>query len=225
MRLAFWGPGRGGEDSTYWPVVADVFIGFSALLLLVAVALYSTLATNGVEPPPAKRDFAKEFRDVFQQTSGSSETNGAAPSLSDAGFSELKIYFPAAFLFETCRTELKTPAVAELENLKRLLKSFDSSIDRVQITGHTDSDRPTLRSYCGDRGILSNWDLSARRAITVLKLLAPDDSSGLNPRKVWGAALGEYHPVDGLTGAKSEVLKAKDRRIEVLVRFAERGKG
>lgn len=209
-------------EASYWPVVADVFIGFAALLLLVAVALYSTPPVQGVAPPPAKEDFAERFREAFQQATGSGQAEpGAVPTVTDSGFSELKIYFPAAFLFEPCHIDLRTPAITELEQLKLLFKTFDDAIDRVQITGHTDTDRPSRGSFCAEQGLLSNWDLSARRAITVLKLLAPDDESGLGPRKVWGAALGEYHPVGERTPSMPESAKARDRRIEVLVRFAE----
>jgi flagellar motor protein MotB len=212
--------GRWGEEEVpnFWPAVADVFIGFLALLLIVGLAAYTTATRHGQEPPQAKREFRKRFEEAFAQGNGKVVAY-ASPTVIDEGFSEVRIYFPAQFLFEPCRTELMTPAVAELTSLKNLFKALDEQILRVQITGHTDSDRPHPGGSCYQNGIRTNWELSARRAITVLELLAPDDESGLNPRKIWAAALGEYHPV---IPASNEASKEKNRRIEVLVKFREK---
>lgn len=202
----------------YWPAVADIFIGFLALMLLAGSAAYIDAlerTETGVEPPVAKEDFRLEFEAAFAaELGGHFIAPDRRPTVRNRGFSELNIYFPAAFLFSSCRTDLLQPAADELHKLKILLRTFDSEIQRVQITGHTDTDRPSPGGLCYDLNIKTNWELSARRAITVLELLAPDDRSGLNPRKVWAAALGEYHPVD-------EEDKDRNRRIEILVRFKE----
>lgn len=211
---------RWGEEEApnFWPAVADVFIGFLALLLIAGLAAYTTATRRGEEPPPAKRDFQKEFEKVFADMAiGLRGRASDRPVVTDEGFSELSIYFPAKFLFLPCHTDLNSPAVAELTDLKVLFRKFDSQILRVQITGHTDSDPPG--GFCYQQGIRTNWELSARRAITVLELLAPDDGSGLDPRKIWAAALGEYHPV--VLGS-DPTAKERNRRIEVLVRFREK---
>ena len=211
---------RWGEEEApnFWPAVADVFIGFLALLLIAGLIAYTTATRRGEEPPPAKKDFRQQFEKAFANAGSSSEVRiSDRPKVTDVGFSEVKIYFPAKFLFDKCHTDLKTPAVAELTDLKALFKKFDDQILRVEITGHTDSD-PITGGLCYQQGIRTNWELSARRAITILELLAPDDESGLSPSKIWAAALGEYHPVD--TGTNL-VAKEKNRRIEVLVRFKE----
>jgi flagellar motor protein MotB len=212
---------RWGEEEApnFWPAVADVFIGFLALLLIAGLIAYTTATRRGEEPPPAKKDFRERFEKAFASTASSSEVQASdRPRVTDEGFSEVSIYFPAKFLFDRCHTDLKTPAVAELTDLKNLFKAFDAQILRVQITGHTDSDRIT-GGLCYQQGIRTNWELSARRAITVLELLAPDDESGLSPKKIWAAALGEYHPVDR---GSDEIAKERNRRIEVIVRFRER---
>ena len=211
---------RWGEEEApnFWPAVADVFIGFLALLLIAGLAAFTTATRRGEEPPPAKRDFREQFEKAFADTTGGSQVKASdRPKVTDEGFSEVSIYFPAKFLFEKCHADMLTPAAAELTDLKALFKKFDSQILRVQITGHTDND-PITGGLCHQQGIRTNWELSARRAITVLELLAPDDGSGLDPHKIWAAALGEYHPVDRGT---DEIAKERNRRIEVLVRFKE----
>lgn len=211
---------RADEGINFWPAVADVFIGILAFVLVVALlANLEAAKEHGVEPPPAKREFARAFEELVSSSLAEAEAEMIdSPEIEDLGFSEVKIYYPASFLFDSCRIDLKASAARELGHLKLVLNNFDDEIARVQITGHTDSDRPSPGSYCYIQGITTNWELSARRAITVLHLLAPDDQTGLDPGKVWGAALGEYHPVatDG-----SEYSKERNRRIEIVVRFKE----
>jgi flagellar motor protein MotB len=203
------------EESNLWPAIADAFIGFLAFVLIAGLAAY----TQGQDPPIAKQDFRQEFEKAFRSSMNLKIEPGERPKVADEGFSELNIYFPAAFLFEPCHADLMTPAKDELTALKSLLKKFDPQIQRVQITGHTDTDRPHPGGECYHQGMRTNWELSARRAITVVELLAPDDGSGLNPRKVWAAALSEYHPVIDRSDSDA---KSRNRRIEVLVRFRER---
>jgi flagellar motor protein MotB len=210
------------ETPNYWPAVADVFIGFLALVLIAGLTAYTVATGKGQEPPPAKQEFRKIFEELFAHSSSFARVDESEqPRVDNQGFSELNIYFPAAFLFEPCGTELMRPAVVELNDLKELFKRFDEQILRVQITGHTDTDRPHPGGQCYKTGIYTNWELSARRAITVLELLAPDDGSGLDPHKIWAAALGEYHPVINRSDVEA---KSRNRRIEVLVRFKELGR-
>src|SRR5258708_2574400 len=98
------------EESNFWPAVADVFIGFLALVLVAGLAAYTDATSNGQTPPPAKQDFQKEFERAFAKARGIA---GIAPmekpKVDNQGFSELNIYFPAAFLFLPCHAELLNP--------------------------------------------------------------------------------------------------------------------
>lgn len=211
---------RFAEDDSpnFWPAVADVFIGFLALVLVAGLAAFADATAKGQEPPPAKQDFKKEFEKAFAHTQGAVGVEAhESAKVQDEGFSELNIYFPAKFLFLPCHADLMTPAATELTDLKMLFKRYDAQILRVQITGHTDTDHPGPECY--KHGIKTNWELSARRAITVVELLAPDDGSGVDPHKVWATALGQYHPV--AKDNDSPENKLRNRRIEVLVRFKE----
>lgn len=215
---------RKDEDTpNYWPAVADVFIGFLAIVLIAGLTAYTEATAKAQKPPPAKQEFRKKFEDAFvhsaslaQVEESNQSKESKRPRIESEGFSELNIYFPSKFLFEKCGTKLMLPATAELNRLKDLLGSFDREILRVQITGHTDVDHPG--GQCYRQGIYTNWELSARRAIAIVELLAPDDESGIDPHKVWATALGEYHPV---ALGNSEEDKSRNRRIEVLVRFRE----
>src|SRR3954453_19127723 len=131
------------ETPNFWPAVADAFIGFLALVLIAGLAAFTDATAKGQEPPPAKQDFQKEFEKAFAHTQGVvGVENHERPKLKDEGFSELNIYFPAKFLFLPCHVDLMTPAATELNDLKNLFNRYDAQILRVQITGHTDTDRP-----------------------------------------------------------------------------------
>jgi flagellar motor protein MotB len=201
--------------------MVDVFVGFLALLLVAVLVQYADLSDRppGLAPPPAKNDFVRRFRETYAHA-GEAVAEGAVPVVEDAGFSELRLRFPASFLFAPCEVKLRPQAVTRLAGLRELLGRFDETIDRVQVTGHTDSDQPSPGSLCYAQGISTNWELSARRSISVLERLAPRSGGGLDPAKVWGAALGEHHPI--ATGPTKND-KARNRRIEILIRFREGG--
>ena len=72
----------------------------------------------------------------------------------------------------------------------------------LRVDGHTD-----VRPISG--GVYkSNWDLSAARAIAVVKYLA---TKGIGPQHLVAAGFGEFQPID--TGTTDEAYR-KNRRIE-----------
>lgn len=202
--------GRWREEETpnFWPAVADVFIGFLALFLTTGLVAYTSATQRGEEAPVAKEKFLEKFEAAF------AEIPVDRRPVKEVGFSELLFRFPGDFLFEPCSTSPK--ATRALTTLKKLLIEDRDKIRRVEITGHTDNDRPGPR--CFEKGIRTNWELSARRAITVLEMLAPEDGTGLDPEKIkmWAAGLGQYEPVP------ESADESENRRIEILVRFKER---
>lgn len=206
-----------------WPAVADIFIGFLALVLVVVIVSYADVvdfAAGTRTPPPALEQFLRDFEMQFHNLEDPNKASNTAPEARKTGFSEVLIRFPASFLFEPCKFIPMSTATAELENLRNILNSHDDRIERVQITGHTDSDRPSADSDCSKLGITTNWQLSARRAITILEQLAPDDGHGVAPQKVWAAALGPYKPI--VTPEVTPEDKQANRRIELLIKFWER---
>jgi chemotaxis protein MotB len=74
---------------------------------------------------------------------------------------------------------------------------------RFQIAGHTDNE-PIRHS-----GYASNWELSAERALQVMRFLI---QSGMAPETVSAAAYGEFDP---LSANDTPENKAKNRRIEI----------
>ncbi|MGE5943407.1 MAG: OmpA family protein [Flavobacteriales bacterium] len=77
----------------------------------------------------------------------------------------------------------------------------------VLIEGHTDN-----VPYQGSGQLTSNWDLSTKRATSIVNILR--ENASINPENLTAAGRGEYAPV--ATNSTPEG-KAKNRRIEVIL--------
>lgn len=208
-----------------WPAVADIFIGFLAFVLFATSASFSDLERafrkqrEGTRTPPvAMQDFERQFYDMFVEGREKSER----PSIFKRDFSALYLRFPESFLFKQCVVVPSSAGLAKLRELRDLLQQLNEEIERVEVTGHADTDPPSTKGLCARQGIRTNWQLSAWRSIHVVEVLAPEDGSGLQPRKIWAAALSHYHPVDPDRDPDEEAAKRENRRIEVLVKFEEK---
>jgi chemotaxis protein MotB len=113
--------------------------------------------------------------------------------------SELFFASAKADLLPEARTELDKVATA----LIGLEQQIPSDIPWVlRVDGHTDA-----RPITGGQ-FKSNWDLSAARAISVVRYLI---DKGVSPKRLVAAGFGEFQPV--ATGSTDEAYR-RNRRIE-----------
>ena len=77
----------------------------------------------------------------------------------------------------------------------------------VLIEGHTDN-----VPYGGSGQLKDNWDLSTKRATSIVQILR--ENNQIDPQSLTAAGRGEYAPI---AKNDSEVGKAKNRRIEVIL--------
>ncbi|MDG3582648.1 MULTISPECIES: OmpA/MotB family protein [Galbibacter] len=77
----------------------------------------------------------------------------------------------------------------------------------VLIEGHTDN-----VPYRGNGPLQNNWDLSTKRATSIVQIL--QENSQIDPANLTAAGRGEYVPVASNTTTEG---KAKNRRIEVIL--------
>ena len=77
----------------------------------------------------------------------------------------------------------------------------------VLIEGHTDN-----VPYGGTGQLTDNWDLSTKRATSIVQILR--ENSGIDPSNLTAAGRGEYAPIASNQTAEG---KAKNRRIEVIL--------
>lgn len=105
-------------------------------------------------------------------------------------------------LFNSGKAELTPQALPVVDQIAGILKPLTY---QIQVNGFTDN--TPIHNAQFD----SNWDLSATRAISVVKRFV---AAGVDPTLVVGAGFGEYHPVAPNNTAEA---KAANRRVSIVV--------
>jgi chemotaxis protein MotB len=131
--------------------------------------------------------------------------------LSDVPYVEIKgdrFVFQAELLFASGSAELEPAGREHLEKLAQVLKDVAGDIPEdidwvLRIDGHTD--RLPIRT----ERFASNWELSAARAISVVKFLA---EQGIPEKRLAAAGFSKYHPINP---AHTEAAYRQNRRIEI----------
>lgn len=108
-------------------------------------------------------------------------------------------------LFESGKYEVTARANEVLGKVAKVLKNQPDI--EFMVEGHTDN-----VPYNGAGQLIDNWDLSVKRATTVVRLL--QKTYGLDPAKMAAAGRGEYVPVAGNETAGG---KAANRRTRIVI--------
>lgn len=125
--------------------------------------------------------------------------------------SHLAISLPSVKLFGPGQYKLKRGAKKPLSKIARAIKNnFPSATIRVE--GHTDN-RPIKKLK---NKFKSNWELSAARAASVLHFFI--DNGYINPKRIYLAGFGEYHPV---SSNKTTSGRQRNRRVEIVILTGE----
>jgi chemotaxis protein MotB len=108
----------------------------------------------------------------------------------------------AVVLFDSGKAELTPSALSLIDEVAGVVKDLHYPI---QVNGFTDNARIHNAQFS------SNWDLSAARAMAVVKRFV---TGGVDPALLVGAGYGEYHPV-----ASNDTPEgmAKNRRVSIVV--------
>jgi chemotaxis protein MotB len=119
-----------------------------------------------------------------------------------------RFVFQSEVLFPSGSADLQDSGKAQLASLAPTLIDITRTIPPdinwiLRVDGHTD------RRAINHGPFATNWELSAARAIAVVKFLA---DQGLPPDRLAAAAFGEYQPVDP---NDSDAAYARNRRIEI----------
>lgn len=94
------------------------------------------------------------------------------------------------------------------EALKNLASVLENNQDvNITIEGHTDD-----LAYSGNGNIQDNWDLSTKRATSIVKIILAN--SQINPARLIASGRSCYLPVDD---AKTAEARAKNRRTEIIL--------
>ena len=105
-------------------------------------------------------------------------------------------------LFHSGKADLTPDALPLVDQIAKILADLHY---QIQVNGFTDN--VPIHNAQFD----SNWDLSATRAVSVVKRFA---AAGIDPTLLVGAGFGEYHPVAPNNTVEG---KAANRRVSIVV--------
>ncbi|MCU0410506.1 MAG: OmpA family protein, partial [Bacteroidales bacterium] len=133
----------------------------------------------------AQQKAVRELKAKVSEALYGFENNGLSVTIKDG---KVYVSMDEKLLFKTGSYEIDANGRAALRKLGALLeKNTDIGI---LVEGHTD-DVP-YRSSSGQ--LVDNWDLSVKRATTVVRVLTQDTK--INPKRLTASGRGEYIPVD-----------------------------
>lgn len=120
-----------------------------------------------------------------------------------------RFVFQSEVFFDTGAAELLPEGQQELDKVAGALLELSEEIPPdipwvLRVDGHTD-----IRPLSGTGAFRSNWELSAARAIAVVRYL---QSRGLPPQRLLAAGFAEYQPLDL---AENDEAFRRNRRIEL----------
>ena len=158
------------------------------------------LASKVQELEKYRSDFLGELRKVLAHRSGIRVVGD-------------RFVFQSEVLFPSGSADLSAAGTDQIKKLAatilQIAKEIPSDLQWIlRVDGHTDIE-PVTNGAFGD-----NWDLSAARAINVVKLLI---DQGVPPNRLAATAFAQYQPLDP---AQTPESFAKNRRIEL--RLTER---
>lgn len=114
----------------------------------------------------------------------------------------IEVNIQASVLFDSGSANISRPAIAILNKVSGVLKDSNNPI---HVEGYTDNLPIETRQFP------SNWELSAARAASVVRLFQEAD---LKPERMAAVGYGEFHPVaDNAT----EEGRARNRRISIVI--------
>ncbi|MFP4163353.1 MAG: flagellar motor protein MotB [Chitinispirillaceae bacterium] len=111
--------------------------------------------------------------------------------------------------FEVGKAEIKPELFPALRDIALIINKVPST--QIRVEGHTD-DVPIRTAR-----FPSNWELSAARALNVVKFFAK--RGGIDPARLSAIGYGEYRPLVPNTSAEN---RTKNRRIEIYVDYVEK---
>jgi chemotaxis protein MotB len=109
-----------------------------------------------------------------------------------------------AILFDSGKATLKRATSTELDHIHSVLRDKYSG-RQIDVVGHTDTD-PIKKTKWKD-----NWELSAQRALSVLRYLV---KRGTPEKKIQAVGCGQSQPIASNSTASG---KSRNRRVEIVV--------
>jgi chemotaxis protein MotB len=126
--------------------------------------------------------------------------------LSQSG-GKLRVDLVDKILFDSGEAVVSKRGEGVLSRVGAVLATMDDK--QIQVSGHTDS-HPISEKLTTQ--FPTNWELSAARAVNVVRFL--QEKANVPAKNLVATGYGEYHPI---ASNKSSVGRARNRRIEILL--------
>ena len=130
------------------------------------------------------------------------ENNGLTVSMKDG---KVYVSLDEQLLFKSGSYNIDSKGKTALINLAKVLEKNNDI--QISIEGHTDN-----VPYNGTGQLVDNWDLSVKRATTVVRVLL--ENSTINPKRLTASGRSEYQPIDN---DNTSTARQKNRRTEVVL--------
>ncbi|MCF7955238.1 MAG: OmpA family protein [Phycisphaerae bacterium] len=148
-------------------------------------------------------DFKRQLKAGATESEASGFGKGANVKY-DAAAGTITVTLQNTVLFSSGKATLIKATISELDHINSVIRQRYSGM-LIDVVGHTDSD-PIKKSSWKD-----NWQLSAERALSVLRYL---NSKGISSENIRAVAAGSSRPV---ASNKTAAGKAQNRRVEIVV--------
>ncbi len=200
--------GRGGDEETD---IGEVYrVSFTSLIILLLaffVFLVSLTTPDVIKAANVRDSLDEQF--TQQQEQAESEDARQLAALAEAanfkvqrGSDRMLITLPGSGVFESGSDIIRAEVLPALEKIANLVRELDVS---VIIEGHTDNIPIQTPQFP------SNWELSAARATSVLRILL---NHGVPSDRLAAAGRAEFLPV---ASNDSDEGRALNRRVTLLI--------
>lgn len=149
-----------------------------------------------------KDSIVNALKDKVADALGQFENDGLSVELKNG---KVYVRLEEKLLFKTGKWDVDPKGKKALAKLAAVLEQNPDI--SIMIEGHTD-DVP----FNGKSQIKDNWDLSVKRATSIVKILL--DGTGIDPKRLTASGRGPYFPVDP---AKTKEARQKNRRTEIIL--------
>jgi len=151
----------------------------------------------------AQKKIAQDLKNKVSEALLGFENNGLTVTTKDG---KVYVSLDEKLLFKTASWDIDVNGSNALKKLAGVLEKNPGI--QITIEGHTDN----VPYKPGNSQLLDNWDLSVKRATTVVRVLL--DGSKIDPKRLTAAGRSEFLPVDARNTSDA---RQKNRRTEVVL--------
>ncbi|MHA6885887.1 OmpA family protein [Ralstonia pseudosolanacearum] len=194
----------GGVEASapIWAAFGDlmsVLLGAFVLILVSVIAVQLELSSR-LENEVKQRQMEAQRRKTLEQALAGPLAAGRVTLVNG------RIGISGSVLFALNSDQLQPEGLELLKSLAGPLSAYLRSRDEIlMVSGFADDQQV----HAGNRRFVDNWELSAKRALTVTRTLI---DAGIPGASVFAAAFGSEQPV---SSNADDAGRAKNRRVEI----------